>query len=114
MTLGPPTNACFREDQTRLRSWSGFDTGSVFQKTALIWLKMAVLAPTPSASFRIAIALKPGAFTIMRAANRRSWRARSTQAAPQRSRSSSRFTSFLGLRPHDAGDRLRHAPPLLL
>jgi hypothetical protein len=41
-------------------SCSGWLTGSVFRMTALIRLKMAVLAPMPRASDRIAVVANPG------------------------------------------------------
>ena len=42
-----------------LRSSCGFATGSGFQKTPLIWLKIALLAPTPSAGVTTAMVRIP-------------------------------------------------------
>ena len=66
MTYAPRTNYGLRDDQRSRRSSLGLTTGSFFHSTALIWLKIAVLAPMPSASVRMAVALKPGAFRISR------------------------------------------------
>ncbi len=49
-----------------------FGKGSGCSKTASITLKMALFAPIPSASVKIAIAVKPGALTSMRSENLRS------------------------------------------
>jgi len=54
-----------------IRSASGYGSGR--SKTALTMLKIAVFAPMPSASVKIAITLKPGCFRSMRKAYRISW-----------------------------------------
>ena len=46
-----------------ITSRSGWPYGSGFSITVLIRLKMAVLAPMPSASVATAASVKPGAFT---------------------------------------------------
>src|SRR5437762_3959341 len=51
-----------------IRSASGYGSGR--SKTALTMLKIAVFAPMPSASVRIAITLKLGCFRSMRKAYR--------------------------------------------
>jgi hypothetical protein len=51
-----------------IRSASGYGSGR--SKTALTMLKIAVFAPMPSASVKIAITLKPGCFRSMRKAYR--------------------------------------------
>src|SRR4030095_4169588 len=59
--------------QTRTRR-SGSVNGSGRSITALTTLKMAVVAPTPNASVRAPMAVKPGLLLSAPAAYRRSWR----------------------------------------
>jgi hypothetical protein len=69
--VGQPRSTLLSQTRTRR---SGSVNGSGRSITALTTLKMAVVAPTPSASVRAAMAVKPGLFRRARAAYRRSWR----------------------------------------
>src|SRR5207302_6555505 len=61
------------EAQLSKTSCSGFLTGSILRSTASIRLKIAVLAPMPSASVSTATAVKPGFLSSWRKANLRSF-----------------------------------------
>jgi hypothetical protein len=84
--LGPET-------QARRRNCSGFFTGMGFQSAASIKAKMAVLAPIPSASDRIATIVNTGDCRSMRKAYLRSARKSSSRRKPTASRHSSFLAS---------------------
>ena len=63
--VGQPRSTLLSQIRT---SWSGSANGSGLSITALTTLKMAVLAPTPSASVRAATAVNPGLLRSARAA----------------------------------------------
>src|SRR2546425_11345478 len=69
--MTPSAQPC--EAQLSKTSCSGFLTGSILSSTASIKLKIAVLAPIPSASVSTATAAKPGFFSSWRKANLRSF-----------------------------------------
>ena len=55
------------EDQLTMMSSSGFFTGRLSRSTASTTVKIAVFAPMPRASERIATAVNPGLLARMRA-----------------------------------------------
>src|SRR5437867_13052123 len=74
----PPDTAVFPRpspvsSSKTITTWPGCSYGSGLSKTPLITLKMAVLAPMPSASVSTATAVKPGFFSSWRKANLRSF-----------------------------------------
>ena len=63
----PPLMQQFSLSPIRINSL-GFATGNDLSRTALISVKIAVVAPIPSASVRIAVMVKPGVFRNCRTA----------------------------------------------
>ena len=69
MSMGPPGMPAMRPPPNSLPKATrscGLVTGSDFSMRLLMRVKMAVLAPMPRASERMATAVKPGLFAIMR------------------------------------------------
>src|SRR6266581_6482398 len=83
--LGTVWRKCVCELHELLR----LGTGSRRKTTAFSKLNMAVVAPMPSASVRIATAVKPGLFRSVRRPKRKSWVKFSMKLTPRASRHSS-------------------------
>ena len=86
--LGNRASICGMYDEIATSS-SGFEYGSGLRRTAYTTLKMAVLAPMPSASVQMAAAAKPGVLRNERSARRVSCQAASIHMVPLASRHSS-------------------------